>query len=330
MALPDFLVVGAPKAGSTAVHQALVQHPQLFLSSPKEPKYFLTPDSPPHEAGHRGPGDAHSAREWVWQRERYEELFDAAPAGTLRGESTPFYLWDRAAHLRIRQAIPHAKLIAIVRDPVDRAYSNWTHLWCDGLEPEGDFATACGLEAERIKAGFAPFWRYLELGRYGEQLAHLFSVFPREQVHVLRYRELVDEPARTVDAMCAFLGVRTGAVRAVPQSNMSGWVEDGPVNSALRKVIRTGAALGSLGPPRLWRQAQRPLVAALRSHRVHRPRLSVDTRRDLVEHYREDVALLEDVLHRDFQDWLGDTGRGTYAVRKSCAPSARDASQYSR
>ena len=317
MALPDFLLIGAPKAGSTAIHQALVRHPQLFLSTPKEPKYFLTVEEPPRRHHHRGPGDAHSAQEWIWQRERYEGLFDAAPPGTLRGESTPFYLWDRGAHLRIRAAVPHAKLIAIIRDPVDRAYSNWTHLWCDGLEPEADFRAACRLESERAAAGYAPFWRYLGLSRYGEQFEHLFSVFPREQVHVLRYRELVDHPVHTLDAIFAFLGVQTGVVQAVPPSNMSGWAEDGLLNTALRKAIRTGATLGSYAPPQVWRQAQRPLVATLRRDKSHRPHLAVDDRRALVEEFRNDIGLLEDLLDRDFQDWLGDSGRGTYAVRRS-------------
>jgi hypothetical protein len=131
--LPDFLVIGAPKAGSTALHAALVQHPQLFLSTPKEPKFFLTGERPPSRSAQQGPGDAHSAREWIWRRADYEALFDAAPPGTLRGESTPFYLWDSAAHRRIHSLVPHAKLIAVIRDPVERAYSNWTHLWCDGL-----------------------------------------------------------------------------------------------------------------------------------------------------------------------------------------------------
>ena len=64
----------------------------------------------------------------------------------------------------------------MVRDPVDRAYSNWMHLWSDGLEPEADFVTAFGREDERVRAGWAPFWRYRELGRYGEQLAHLLPL----------------------------------------------------------------------------------------------------------------------------------------------------------
>ncbi len=317
MALPDFLVVGAPKAGSTAVHQALVQHPELFLSTPKEPKYFLTGATPPSRAHQRGPGDAHSAREWIWRREHYERLFDAAPPGTMRGESTPFYLWDKAAHVRIRQMVPNVKLIAIIRDPVDRAYSNWTHLWCDGLETEADFVTACRKEPERIAAGYAPFWRYLELGKYGEQFEHLFRVFAREQVHVLRYKDLVDEPAKSIDSICEFLGVTPGMVDSIPHSNPSGWADAGAVNAMLRATVRGGAAAGALLPPRVWRRAHAPLIRALRRNETDRPHLQVEQRRELVGHFREDIGLLEQLLGQPYHDWLSDSGRGTYAVRKS-------------
>jgi hypothetical protein len=121
MALPDFLVIGVPKAGTTAVHAALAHHPDLFLSKVKEPKYFLT-DGPPPTRG--GPGDAQTYREHVWRREDYEALFDAAPDGALRGESTPFYLYDRFAQCRIRRTIPAVRMIALLRDPVERAHSN--------------------------------------------------------------------------------------------------------------------------------------------------------------------------------------------------------------
>jgi len=317
MALPDFLVVGAPKAGSTAVHEALVQHPQLFLSTPKEPKFFLTAGTRPRRDQHRGPGDAHSAREWVWQRGRYEQLFDAAPHGSLRGESTPFYLWDRAAHRRIHQLLPNVKLIAIIRDPVDRAYSNWTHLWCDGLEYEEDFVTACREEPTRIAAGYAPFWRYLELGKYGEQFQHLFQVFAREQVHVLRYKDFVDEPAKSIDSICGFLGVEAGLVDTIPHSNPSGWADGGTLNTMLRGVVRGGAAVGSFLPPQAWRRVHAPLIKALRRNKTNRPHLQTEQRRELVGHFRDDIGLLEELLHQPYHDWLSDSGRGTYAVRKS-------------
>jgi hypothetical protein len=325
--LPDFLVVGAPKAGSTALHAALVQHPQLFLSAPKEPKFFLTGERPPSRSSQQGPGDAHSAREWIWRRADYEALFDAAPPGTLRGESTPFYLWDSAAHRRIHSLVPHAKLIAVIRDPVERAYSNWTHLWCDGLETERTFLTACAREPYRAVAGYAPFWRYLELGKYGSQLQHLFQVFPREQVHVVRYRAIVDEPAKTLDAIADFLGVAQGQMHTIPRSNLSGWADDSRRDRALRRLIRSGARAGAYAPPQAWRRVERPLTRALRRGGAGRPELSVGDRRALVPFFRDDVALLEDLLGESFQDWLGDSGRGTYAVRSSLAPSARAASQ---
>lgn len=317
MVLPDFLVIGAPKAGSTAVHQALVRHPQLFLSVPKEPKYFLTGDRRPSRREHRGPGDAHSRLEWVWRRHDYERLFDAAPAGTLRGESTPFYLWDTAAHERIRDTVPHAKLIAIIRDPIDRAYSNWTHLRADGLEPEADFLTACRREPLRIAAGYAPFWRYLELGHYGAQLEQLFSVFPREQVHVLRYRDLIDDQQATLDAIFTFLGVAPGLVTSIPPSNTSGWATPGAPNSALRATIRAGATVGSFAPPHLWRRAERRLVSLLKRGDAQRPNLPPEQRRELIEHFRDDIAVLERVLGGDYSDWLSESSRGTYAVRSS-------------
>ncbi len=86
MALPDFFVIGAPKAGTTALHAALAQHPRLFMPPVKEPKFFLC-DGPPPD--HGGPGDAHSYREWIWRPGDYERLFDGAPPGALRGRARP-------------------------------------------------------------------------------------------------------------------------------------------------------------------------------------------------------------------------------------------------
>src|SRR6516165_2910294 len=245
VSMPDFLVIGAPKAGTTALHAALARHPGLYLSAVKELKFFLS-DGPPPTKG--GPGDALTYREHIWRRPEYEALFDAAPPGTLRGESTPLYLYDRAAMRRIRETLPGARLIVVVRDPVERAHSNWTHLWSAGLEPVGDFVRACDQEERRIAAGWASFWHYAGLGRYGEQLEYLFTLFPREQVLVLRYRRLVDGPAQTLDRICAFLGVQTGVVGEIPRENVTAHPEHTLGHLAASRAMRAGHAAGRVLP----------------------------------------------------------------------------------
>ena len=315
MSLPDVIVIGAPKAGSTALHAALATHPQLHLSRVKEPKFFLCDERPPPRQ--HGPGDAHSRQEWVWRRDRYEALFDDAPAGTLRGESTPLYLQDPAAHQRLARFVPDARLIAGIRDPVDRAYSNWAHLGSDGLEPEADFLAACAAEEDRLARGWAPFWGYKRLGRYGEQLEHLFSVFPRDQVHVLRYRELVDRPTETLDTICTFLDIESGRVGAVGAENVSTFVADTPVNQALRSAIRVGASAGAWLPPQVWRTASVPLLWALKRTPANRPELTEEQRTALISEVVDDIDRLEDLLGQSFDDWKGHRVGGTYSVRKS-------------
>jgi len=315
MTMPDFIVMGAPKAGSTALHAALADHPELFLSPVKEPKFFLCDNQPPPRQ--TGPGDAHSRQEWIWRRDDYEDLFRDAPPGTLVGESTPLYLQDLDAHYRIARLAPEAKLIAVVRDPVDRAYSNWAHLWSDGLEPEADFLAACAAEDERQRQGWAPFWRYKGQGRYGEQLEHLYSVFPRDQVHVLRYRELVDEPQACIDAIATFLGVEPGLVGTVGSENVSTFVADTPVNAALRWAVRSGARTGAWLPPRVWRRAGAPLLWALKRSHANRPELTEEQRASLVAELVDDIERLEAVTGQSFDDWRGHRVGGTYSVRRA-------------
>jgi len=323
VALPDFFVIGAPKAGTTALHGALARHPHLFLSPVKEPKFFLC-DGPPPSQG--GPGDAHSYREWIWRPDDYERLFADAPAGTLRGESTPFYLADPRALDRIHRRVPDARLIAILRDPVDRAYSNWAHLWADGLETIDSFTSACAEEEKRTEAGWAPFWRYLETGLYGRQLAHLYTVFPREQVLVLRYKWLVEEAPRTLDAVCRFLGVDEGVLDHAPAQNVGTYVPPTPTTRLLQGAMRGGAAVGRLFPPQLWRKASIPLLWMIQRTPQHRPELAPQDRADLIGYFSDDIALLEELTGWDLAQWRSYREGGTYSVRRSWAPSRRLAS----
>ena len=306
MALPDFLVIGAPKAGTTALHAALAGHPALYMSPIKEPKFFLS-DGPPPTRG--GPGDALTYREHVWKRADYEALFDAAPGGSVRGESTPLYLYDRAAMRRIRDLIPTARLIAIIRDPVERAHSNWTHLWSAGLEPVGDFIQACEEEDRRIAAGWASFWHYTGLGRYGEQLEHVFSLFPREQVYVIRYRQLVDQPAATLDGIFGFLGVQPGIVTEVPRQNVTAHPEATLAHRAVGQVLRAGSATGRFLPGSVSAPATARLERFLQRHNRERQPLGWQQRQELIPRFEADLHLLERLLGGDFSDWRAPRDR---------------------
>ena len=302
MPLPDFLIAGVPKAGTTALHAALVPHPDLFLPAVKEPKFFLTDGRPP-AAG--GPGDVQTYQEHVWRQADYEALFDPAPPGARLGEATPFYLHDLDSHARIKALLPQARLVLLLRDPVDRAHSNWTHLWNAGLEPEADFLTACRVEDARRAAGWAAFWHYTGLGRYGEQVRHLFRHFPREQVLLLRYRDLKDAPAATLDRVCAFLGVSTGVLTSIPKENVNRHVvEDNGVNQVLRGLLRTGGTFGHHFPVPLRLAARGPLLTLL--HRKHgtRPVTTPTERAELLPLFADDIALLQDVTGESYDDWL--------------------------
>jgi hypothetical protein len=306
MALPDFLVAGVPKAGTTALHAALSLHPGLYLSPIKEPKFFLT-DGPPPTKG--GPGDALTYREHVWRRDKYEALFDAAPPGAPRGESTPLYLYDPEAMRRIRALIPGVKLIVILRDPVERAHSNWTHLWSAGLEPVCDFVRACAEEERRKAADWASFWHYTGLSRYGEQLAHVFSLFPREQVLVLRYRLLIDSPAQTLDRICSFLGVQTGLLTGIPIENVTSHPEHTLTHRTVALGMRASDALGRLLPGSAATVATHRLERFLQRDRRQRQPLGWAQRQALLPAFADDIRLLETVLLEDFSDWLAPRDR---------------------
>jgi hypothetical protein len=311
---PDALIIGAPKAGTSALHAALAQHPQIYASPVKEPKYYMCWENPP--PAYIGPGDAHSNKEWIWRRGDYEALFRGAPEDAVRLESTPFYLYLRGARRRIAEELPEAKLIVVVRDPIDRAYSNWMHLWVDGLEPISDFVEAWRAEDGRVAAGWAPFWHYRRLGRYGEQLADLLDRVERDRVFVLRYWQLVSHPHETLARVAGFLGIAEDPVTTIPPDNARPFVEPGVRAAVLGRVIRAGAAAGTYFPPEVWRRASEPLIRLLqRGGPTQRPKLAPEQRTALVGECADDIGLLEQTVGESFQDWLSAAGRGSFAER---------------
>lgn len=300
MALPDFLLLGAPKAGTTALHVALSRHPQLFLSANKEPKFFLT-DGPPPRGG--GPGDDRTYQQYVWRREDYEALFADAPEGALKGESTTLYLRDPQAHCRIAALVPDARLVAVLRDPVDRAHSNWVHLRSAGLEPESDFLRACEREQERAAAGWGPFWRYVGLGRYGEQLTSLYAHFPREQVLLLLYRDVRQSPATALDRICRHLGVQTGVVTQLSAENVTAHASPSLLNGLLSSAVRALPRLTRPLPGRLQELAAAPAARLLQREQRTRTPLTPQERTALLPAFADDIDAVEELTGLQLDHW---------------------------
>lgn len=204
MRLPNFIILGAAKAGTTAVYHYLGQHPQIGMSRIKETNFFALMDDP---LDFRGPGDRdYITRFSVTTWDGYRDQFQACGA-TAVGEASPLYLYSPEVPARLREHVPDARLIAILRNPVDRAYSAFLHLIRDGRETETDFASALRREEERIADRWEHIWHYRRMGLYHEQLRRYYDTFDRGQIKVFLYYDLRTDPAGVLRDICRFVGV---------------------------------------------------------------------------------------------------------------------------
>jgi hypothetical protein len=196
------------------------------------------------------------------------------------------------------------------------------HLWMDGLEPRADVIEAVAREPERVDAGWAPFWHYSGLGMYGRQVADLYAHFPRDQVLLLRYKDLVDTPDAVLNRVFDFLGVEGEGVATVPSDNSRVFVRDGVRARTVGPVIRAGAAVGQFLPPKVWRTLSKPLISQLhRGGDESRPKLTPEQRQALLEPHLDDIDLLEQVTGESFDQWKAYRDGGSFATRRSSAGS---------
>jgi hypothetical protein len=207
--LPHFLVIGAQKAGTTALYAYLRWHPGITGPSWKEVSFF----------------DRHWWRGEAW----YRGQFPLRAGERLVGEASPSYLFHPLAPERARSLVPDAKLVALLRNPVDRAYSQYQHEVALGREPLS-FEDALAAEDDRLAGeverlvedprAFSRAWwdhTYAARGRYAEQLERWLAVFPREQLLVVPTEELGERPAETYAAILAFLGAEPYELPSYPR-----------------------------------------------------------------------------------------------------------------
>ncbi|MEU8217988.1 sulfotransferase [Micromonospora taraxaci] len=196
--LPDFLVIGGQRCGTTSLYHHLAAHPRVRVATGKELQYF----------------SVHHGRGLRWYRGHFPRL--APDERTF--EASPYYLFHPGVPSRVAAALPQARFVALLRDPVQRAYSHYLHTRSYGLEPL-TFADALDAEEERLAratrggADTSAAHRalrnhsYAARGRYAEQVQRWFAHVPRERIHLARTEDLHADPAGTYGAILDFLGL---------------------------------------------------------------------------------------------------------------------------
>ncbi len=200
--LPDFMIIGAARAGTTALHSFLRQSPQIFMPAQKEPNFFAFEGEP---LDYRGPG-ADFVNNSIHSIEDYRAVFAAARADQLKGEASPLYLFAPKAPERIKAHAPNTRMIAILRNPIDQAYSHFMYATKSRIEPVEDFVQALGLEEKRLADHWQPLFGYSRFPRYAEQLDRYFAQFPREQILIRLYEDFLSDPAGLVGDIMAHIG----------------------------------------------------------------------------------------------------------------------------
>ncbi|MEL6350369.1 MAG: sulfotransferase [Cyanobacteria bacterium J06627_28] len=300
--MPDFLILGAPKAGTTSLYHYLSQHPQIFMSPNKEPHFFAFEGAMPT---FQGPGDEQA---WlnmlsVVALEAYQQLFERAKPGQKRGEASTMYLYLEESCDRIHYYLPQVKLIAFLRNPVDRAYSHFKHMRRDGREWEKDFRTALAREPERISQGWAPAWHYTQVGLYHNQLQRYLEKFSSEQVRIYLYDDLLKSPETIYRDLFDFIGV--DADWTVDTSKRYNTTSVARKNKVLHDFLMKPNALKTALRQIIPAHIRKPLSAKMyRKNATAIQPLSMTHRLELIQRFEPEILRLQELLGRDLSDWI--------------------------
>lgn len=301
MTLPNFLLIGAAKSGTSALYNYLWQHPEIYMSDNKEPNFFALEGE---KVCFNGPGAEIINAKSVTSLAEYETLFAGASDEKAVGEASVLYLYHPQAAARIRDYIPNVKLIAVLRNPVDRAYSSYLHMVRDGREPAAGFTQALDVEPERIRDNWAHIWHYQRLGYYYQQLQSYYALFPRQQIAVFTYDAFAADPQNVIRQVFRFLKVDPAFEPDVSlRYNISGSPRFKRLQKWLSGPNPAKERLKILLPAYTRRRLINKLMA-LNVKRSAKATMSVAERQRLQTLYREDILGLQALLEQDLSHWL--------------------------
>ncbi|WP_346292269.1 sulfotransferase domain-containing protein [Sphaerothrix gracilis] len=291
--MPNFIIFGAMKAGSTSLCNYLRQHPDVYISPKKEPNYFLPPDSFDITQPKR-----------IKTLEAYQHFFQRSPAKVQDekaiGEASVSYLCHEQSPRLIRAAIPDVKLIAVLRNPVSRAYSHYLFLRRKELETAATFAEA--LEADENRP--QPFG-YFQKGLYGHYLQNYFSCFERSQIRIYLFDDFKQDTLALTQDIFRFLEVDPSFA---PETSAKDAVSGIPHNQTLYNFIHQPHPLKSAIKPFIQpffsAEKRRALWTKAVEASLSKPKLETDVKQRLRQRYRKDILQLQALIDRDLSGWL--------------------------
>ncbi|MFV0383718.1 sulfotransferase family protein [Paracoccus sp. (in: a-proteobacteria)] len=297
---PDFYVVGAAKAGTTAVWTWLRGHPQVFLPDVKEPGYFAFAgrSAVPRE----GPYDPDYTARIATDAAAYHRLY-AGAGRRIAGDVSPVYLYDDQAAKRIAAARPDARIVILLRDPVTRAFSQYLHHLRDGLEPCHSFESALEAEQARLRDGWSWAYAYAQGGDYAAQIDRYLRAFPRDSILFLDYVALQSRPETCWRQLCGHLGLGDYPMPPNDRVNATATLSALPRFPALTRAIRHPGViqrgLKRLLPVRLRGALRRGIDTPGQPV----PVLAEATRRDLARRYAAERARVAAQSGLDLDAW---------------------------
>ncbi|MBD3296279.1 MAG: hypothetical protein GF392_02810 [Candidatus Omnitrophica bacterium] len=273
--LPDHIILGAAKAGTSSIHHYLDQHPDVFVPSPKELKFFTRPGEP--------------------DRDEYARYFAPNTDGKKVMEVSSDYLYSgESTPRKIKKIVPDVGLIAILRDPVERGFSDFC-MDVDHGKQQKDYRKAL-----RGRSRF----RYRNQGLYHKQLSRYIEVFDRERIGIFFFEDLKRDTAGFMRKLYRYIGV-TEDVTARGHFNKGSFSKSEHVQALLNRPNPVRRAIKSILSPFLnadKRQRLRSRLLAL--NRSPKPRIDPELRSELVEFYRDDILKLQELTGRDLSAWL--------------------------
>ncbi|MCS3700191.1 hypothetical protein GGQ20_001500 [Salinibacter ruber] len=283
---PDFLIVGAPKCATTSLAHYLGEHEKIFIPTEGEPHFYTYVAE---ERPHWGVGSV----------EDYVRLFEDADSEQLYGEKSTWYLYSSTAAEQIQKYAPDTKCIALLRQPVDRAYSHWSFRIQNDWETLG-FREAIAAEQERIENG--AFWgtHYMHAGRYHEQLLRFYDRLGPEQVLVLWFEDLARDSAAVVREALSFLGLAPNDSSGTDEAHNTTTLPRSQMLNRLRRsplIRRVAHAF-----PDTIRVLCRKVYQRL--NMAERPSLDPNVRAELTARLAPDIKRLQRLLDEDLSHWI--------------------------